>query len=170
MCKSNLETMKSMIMILLLSLLTVNIFAQDKSAVCPRDLNEPKSAVPAWPKSAYVPTGNPDCPPCYEYTRKSGLRTMECHHLWFTPEGSTNAGPQNTSAQTNNDLDIQRQQSYSGNYPSCPKDPGTPKNAKPAWPTSDYIPLGDPACPPCYEYTRKSGLKVMECHHLWFKD
>jgi hypothetical protein len=162
--------MKSTVMILLLSFITVNIFAQtNKHSVCKPDPN----AVPAWPKSAYVPTGNPDCAPCYEYTRKSGIRTMECHHLWFAPEGSNTTRETNSTTQngTREQLNVQREGSYGGNYPAvCKRDPGTPANAKPAWPKSAYIPTGNPSCAPCYEYTRKSGLKVMECHHLWFKE
>ena len=46
----------------------------------------PAHTEPVWPKSAYTPTGNPNCAPCYEYTNKRGTVIMECPYLTFPSE------------------------------------------------------------------------------------
>ena len=50
----------------------------------------------------------------------------------------------------------------------CMKAADMPANAKMVFPKTAYTPVQDPSCPPCYEYTTKKGLKVMECPFLWF--
>lgn len=167
--------MKRILIITLLSLATASAFAQTEDAgtatkhtVCKRDPNMPANAKPAWPKSDYTPTQDPSCAPCYTYTRKSGLKVMECPFLLFPPEhkGAT----ADVSAQTDNagNMNVQSQKAYTGNFANCKRDPLAPRNAKAAWPKSDYIPVGNTACAPCYEYTTKRGLKVMECHNALF--
>jgi hypothetical protein len=52
---------------------------------CSKKLYPPHST-PVWPKTAYTPTGNPDCAPCYEYTSKKGTVIMECPYLIFPSE------------------------------------------------------------------------------------
>ena len=54
------------------------------------------------------------------------------------------------------------------NKAKCMADPDMPKNATPAWPESAYTPVGDPSCAPCYQYTNKRGLAIMECPFLVF--
>jgi len=56
----------------------------------------------------------------------------------------------------------------SSNHAVCMKAPDMPANAKLVFPKAAYTPVQDPSCPPCYEYTTKRGLKVMECPFLWF--
>ena len=167
--------MKRAFIITLLSLATASAFAQTEDAsnsatnheVCKRDPNMPANAKPAWPKSAYTPTQDPSCAPCYTYTRKSGLKVMECPFLLFPPE---HRNSKEVSMQTSNgNLNVQSGKTYTGHYSAtCKRDPLAPKGAKPAWPKSEYIPVGNTACAPCYEYTTKRGLKVMECHNALF--
>lgn len=52
---------------------------------CSKNLYPPHTK-PVWPKTAYTPTGNPDCAPCYEYTNKRGTVIMECPYLVFPYE------------------------------------------------------------------------------------
>lgn len=174
--------MKTTIIISLLSLATLGAYAQSNQ-VCPKPANMPKNAVMVYPKSAYTPVGDPSCPPCYLYTRKSGLQVMECPYAWFK-EGNDNNNQtvqttrystqptQATTAQTytNGVISMESQRSYTGNYnySQCAKDLRMPSGATPVYPKSAYVPTGNPDCPPCYEYTTKSGLKVMECPNLWF--
>ena len=49
----------------------------------------PAHTTPVWPKTAYTPTGNPDCAPCYEYTNKRGTVIMECPYVVFPSEKET---------------------------------------------------------------------------------
>jgi hypothetical protein len=163
--------MKTTLLISLLCIASIGSYAQDNStqvntdkpAVCKKYAEMPKGAVLVWPKSAYVPVGDPSCPPCYEYTSKHGLTVMECPGLWFLPDNAT-------TAQANTDLDVQSVKAYTGNYQKvCRRDPDMPKNAVPAWPSGPYVSLqGNPECAPCYEYTSKHGIRVMECPFLYF--
>ena len=67
------------------------------------------------------------------------------------------------------DVTFERQGSYTGEYPkACKLDANMPANAKPAWPKSNYISLVSPQCAPCYTYTNKRGLDIMECPGLIF--
>ena len=50
----------------------------------------------------------------------------------------------------------------------CQKDPNMPVNAKLSWPEGPYVPTQDASCAPCYTYTNKNGLKIMECPYLTF--
>lgn len=166
--------MKKIIIISILALAALNTNAQssDAAAKCKKAPNMPANAVPAWPKSAYTPAGDPSCAPCYTYKTKRGLEVMECPFAYFPAEhsNSTYEAPVadvNTMS-TVNTLEVQAQNTYTGNYPGCPKMPNMPKNAKLVYPKSAYTPTGDPSCAPCYEYTTKRGLEVMECPHLWF--
>lgn len=146
----------------MLCLGSVVTFAQQP--VCKKDPNMPKDAKPAWPESVYTPLEDPACPPCYKYTSKLGHGVMECPFLRFPAEhnqqGTANE-PMFAAPGT---------ETRAGNYPPvCRKAPDMPKNAKPAWPeSSDYTPLQDPSCPPCYTYTSKLGHEVMECPFLRF--
>lgn len=168
--------MKKAIILSFLSFAVLNAIAQTDApavsgnAVCNRIPNMPAHAARVWPKSAYIPIGEPaSCPPCYEYKTKHGLVVMECPFLWFPPENEPSAeGAVTAQTEPDGSVEIQGQNTYSGNYPACKKETNMPANAKMVWPASAYIPLGNPTCPPCYEYTRKSGLKVMECPNLWF--
>ncbi len=148
---------------------TADQSATNKHLVCKKDPNMPKGAVPVWPKSDYTQLQDPSCPPCYKYkSKKTGLMIMECPYLWFPAEHKDPATGEVTQTAMNGSVTVQRNNSYTGNYPICPKDPLMPANAKPVFPKSEYTPLGHPECAPCYEYTTKRGTKVMECHQLWF--
>ena len=151
----------------------VQTTTNNNGAVCKKFPNMPANAYPVWPKGAYTPLEDPSCAPCYEYKRKNGIMTMECPYLQFPAEHSTadaDALPPVTTAQANvNDVQYQGQNSYTGNYPVCKRDPNMPANAKPVWPKGDYTPLEAQACPPCYEYkSRKTGILIMECPYLRF--
>jgi len=142
--------------------------AANSQAVCRKYPGMPAGATAAWPKSEYVSKVNPQCAPCYTYTRKSGLAVMECPGLWFVPtetvEKTVDAGWDNTTP-----VHMQTTSAYTGNYPKvCKRDARMPKNATPAFPESTYTPTQDPSCAPCYTYKRKSGLEVMECPFLYF--
>ncbi len=65
---------------------TVNTYIGNYPA-CSKNLYPPHST-PVWPKSAYTPTGNPNCAPCYEYTSWKGTAVMERPYLVFPSEGS----------------------------------------------------------------------------------
>ena len=171
--------MKTTILISLLCIASIGSYAQDnakdqsatKTQVgCRKYAEMPKGAVPAWPKSAYIPTGNPECAPCYTYTSKHGLTIMECPGLWFLPEGSKAADAGTVGVQVpDNSLNVVSGNTYTGNYPKvCKRDPDMPRGAVPVWPKDAYTPTQSPECAPCYEYTRKSGLTVMECPFLYF--
>ena len=126
----------------------------------------PLGAQPAWPKTTpYVSNVAPQCAPCYTYTTKRGLKVMECPGLYFKPEGKTQAAVD----PSNNEVNIQTPRAYTGNYPKvCKRDPDMPAHAVPVWPKTEYIPTQDPECAPCYEYTSKHGVAVMECPFLYF--
>ncbi len=129
----------------------------------------PANAVAVFPKSAYTPVEDPSCPPCYEYTTKRGLKVMECPFALFPPEKSATERTQTvTRTENNQTMAVESQNSYTGNYTSCAKELGMPAGATPVYPKSAYVPTGSADCPPCYEYTTKRGLKVMECPNLWF--
>ncbi|MFI5196004.1 MAG: hypothetical protein ACHQD8_02850 [Chitinophagales bacterium] len=155
--------MKTTILISLLCLASVGSYAQDQSATnnnanCKRYPGMPAYAAPAWPKTPYIAKGDPECAPCYTYTTKHGLAVMECPGLWFLPEGTT----------TQN-LNVTSENVYMGNYPkTCKRDPDMPKGAVPGWPKSPYVATQDPQCAPCYTYTSKHGLEIMECPFLYF--
>jgi hypothetical protein len=135
-------------------------------ATCRKSAGTPKRAVPAWPsKTDYTSLTEPSCAPCYKYTTRNGLKVMECPFLLLPPQGGTPVTINETSTAAGFTL---RHKAYTGNYPSCRRDPDMPKRAKVAWPKAAYTPIGDPKCAPCYQYTTKRGLKVMECPNLWF--
>ena len=50
----------------------------------------------------------------------------------------------------------------------CKRDADMPKGAVATWPVSPYVSTQGPGCAPCYTYTRKSGLVIMECPFLIF--
>jgi hypothetical protein len=161
--KLKLENIKTTIIISLLSLSAFGAFAQSGSVntnntVCKVAPRMPSNAVRVWPAETYIPTENKACPPCYEYKRRSGLTVMECPFLLPVAPGSTSATT----------VKMQEQNTYTGNYPSCKRNADMPANAKYAWPTAHYIPTGNAACAPCYEYKTKHGLKVMECPDALF--
>lgn len=171
--------MKQTILISLLTVATFGAFAQssDKATtlhngVCRVARNMPADAKPVFPESAYTPLQDPSCPPCYEYKSKYGYMVMECPFLRFPPAqtNSTTVTPLVTEYNAQNGaVEVRTQNTYAGRYPKvCKTDPEMPANGKPVWPTTEYTALGNPECAPCYEYTRKSGLKVMECHNLMF--
>lgn len=173
--------MKTTILISLLSIASLGCFAQSSNPYqCKRLPDMPASAAPAWPSSPYISKVDPHCAPCYTYTRKSGIEVMECPGLWFPPEGANQetidawqqANVVNEPAaaeQSANAVEVQGTSSYTGNYPKvCKKDPNMPKGAVMVYPKSAYTPTQDPKCAPCYEYTRKSGIRVMECPYALF--
>ena len=122
----------------------------------------PAYAVPAWPKTPYIAKGDPECAPCYTYTTKHGLSVMECPGLWFLPENGT-------ATQTAENLNVYTGNTYTGNYSkTCKRDPNMPVGAVPAWPTSPYVSTQAPECAPCYTYTSKHGIEIMECPFLYF--
>ncbi|MCW3121503.1 MAG: hypothetical protein JWQ38_995 [Flavipsychrobacter sp.] len=92
--------------------------------------------------------------PCYMY-KKNGLVVVDCPGVWFTPQ-----------TVTNEDINVQSQGTYMGNYPESKVEAPIPANAVPVYPKGAYTPLTDGA--PCYQYKTKKGLQVMECHGLWF--
>jgi len=173
--KQNNNIMKTSLLISLFCIASIGSYAQDvqkdqsatNNAVCRKYPDMPKGAKPAWPKTTpYVSNVAPQCAPCYTYTRKSGLKVMECPGLWFLPEG---AGKDNGNTVQTDGMNVQAQNVYTGNYPKvCKRDPNMPANAVPVWPKGEYTPTQDPACAPCYEYTTKHGLGVMECPYLYF--
>lgn len=148
--------------------------------VCKKAPNMPANAVMVFPKSAYTPVQDPSCPPCYEYTTKRGLRVMECPFALFPPEKSASERSAEATSHTEvtrtesngsgTTVGMESQNSYTGNYnySRCAKELNLPAGATPVYPKSAYVPSGNPDCPPCYEYTTKRGLKVMECPNLWF--
>ena len=160
--------MKQSIIIALFSLVTMGAYAQDAKKVCQKAPNAPARAVATFPESAYTPTGDPSCAPCYTYKTKRGLEVMECPFLYFPGKGGSEGSTASQTTYTT--VNAQDQRSYTGNYSKayCARDPHMPKNGHTVYPKSDYIPTGNPACAPCYEYTTKRGLKVMECHDLLF--
>ncbi len=178
--------MKKTLLISLLSFAAVVSYAQDNAGqaafrgqpVCRKYAEMPKGAVAVFPTciSRYIPVGDAKCAPCYEYTSKHGLTVMECPGLWFLPENGAVPVGQNVvngdqqALQTPGVLNVQSENTYAGNYPkACKRDPNMPKGAVPTWPSSPYVSTqGDPACAPCYEYTTKHGLTVMECPFLYF--
>jgi len=164
--------MKNLLIISLISFAGYTATAQATHAVCKKAPNMPANAKLVFPKSAYTPLQDASCPPCYEYTTKRGLKVMECPYAWFKPEGTSTSAPVAVRTVTHNDngtMEMQSQNTYGGNYPSvCERLPNMPADAKMVWPKSNYTPTGNPACPPCYEYTTKRGLQVMECPNLWF--
>ncbi len=169
--------MKQTILISLLSIASLSVFAQGTDKQCKRLPDMPATAAPTWPSSPYISKVDPHCAPCYTYTRKSGLEVMECPGLWFPPEDANketiDAWQQSAIVNypTNEQIaavEVRAAKSYTGNYPVCKRDPNMPKNAKLVYPKSAYAPTQNANCAPCYEYTRKSGLKVMECPYALF--
>ena len=170
-----LKIMKTTLLISLISLASIGSYAQDQSAAnnnatCKRYPGMPAYAVPAWPKTPYIAKGDPECAPCYTYTTKHGLTVMECPGLWFLPEHRTATETAvNIWQQPNTNLNVQTENTYTGNYPiTCKRDPNMPDNAVPAWPKSPYVSTQSPECAPCYTYTSKYGLEIMECPFLYF--
>jgi len=131
----------------------------------------PANAVAAWPKSTYTasPVQDASCAPCYEYTNKRGTAIMECPFLVFPSQSAEVILPGQSAVTTvpGNNLDIQTEHAYSGNYPACSKDL-YPAHTKPVWPKAAFKPTGNPNCAPCYEYTNKRGTVIMECPYLVF--
>ncbi|MCD6011575.1 MAG: hypothetical protein K0Q79_1437 [Flavipsychrobacter sp.] len=115
-------------------------------------------------------------PACYLYKTPKGLEVMECPGILFAEapslgivvNGRNDAGDR---AVTTDNANIRSERAYLGNYPhrsALQKDiprVEIPANATPAYPTTQYIQLTDP---PCYTYTNKRGLEVMECHGALF--
>jgi len=165
--------MKTTVLISLLCIASLGSYAQESkdqsvvknTAVCRKYERMPAGATLAWPSSQYISKVDPQCAPCYTYVRKSGLKVMECPGLWFPPENVTS----DMTTVHPWDVNVQDHNTYTGNYPKvCKRDADMPRGAKPAFPKSEYTPTQDPSCAPCYTYTRKSGLKVMECPFLYF--
>jgi hypothetical protein len=164
--------MKKIIIMSVLSLSTSVGFAQNANHNrCQPPTDMPANATPVFPESAYTSAGDPSCPPCYEYTTKRGLKVMECPDLLFKTESTEINVAKTAQTSNNNDMAVQSESSYTGNYPvNCSKDLNMPANAWPVWPKSDYRATSNTACAPCYEYRTKNGLLVMECPNLIFTD
>jgi hypothetical protein len=168
--------MKKILLLPVLMLAAISLQAQsmdrpatlNNNAVCKSFPDMPANAVPIWPKGAYTPLEDPSCPPCYEYTSKHGTLRMECPYLQFPPEHENQAAVMEKQTNTGRSIQMQSENTYSGNYPSCKRFPDMPANAVPVWPKGAYTPLQDPSCPPCYEYTSKHGTLRMECPYLQF--
>jgi hypothetical protein len=159
--------MKTTIIISLLSLTSLTGFCQaingpvnDNTPVCRKAPNMPTRAIPAWPQEAYIPLEDKSCAPCYEYRSKRGTMRMECPFIMPVAPGYTT----NTTT-----VDVQGQNTYTGNYPVCKEELHMPANAKAVFPSSEYTSLGTPGCAPCYEYTTRHGLTVMECPNAMLK-
>src|ERR1700748_16388 len=96
-----------------------------------------------------TPTFNAPCKmvadePCTMY-KKNGEVVLNCPTLRYEPQ----------------EICEQQEGQYSGYYP-YKLDPAMPANAVPAMPVSTPYKLFKN--PPCYEYTNKRGLVIMECH------
>ena len=116
----------------------------------------PANAVPATPSSPYVALQNP---PCYKYKNSRGLEVMECPGARFLPDG--NATEATVTNEPSGNLSVQKEGTYLGYYNNIHSlYPQAPANAVAAYPTGPYTELQNP---PCYSYTNKRGLKVMEC-------
>ncbi len=102
--------------------------------------------------------------PCYMY-KKNGLVVVDCPGIWFTPQPAENVQTVKY-IRSNNDINVQSQNTYMGYYPKIDPQENMPANAVPVYPKGDYTPLTNQ--PPCYQYKTKKGLDVMECHGLWF--
>ena len=170
--------MKKALLISLLTFVTSYGFAQSadapgrvNNAHCSVDPDMPKNAVPAWPKSAYTATQDPSCAPCYEYKNKRGTEIMECPFLIFASANNsallTGSSAMTVTPDDNGSMDVQSQNSYTGEYPACSKSM-YPAHTTPVWPKTAYTPVGNPDCAPCYEYTNKRGTVIMECPYLIF--
>ena len=162
--------MKKTLLISLLSIASIGAYAQSNLG-CKVDPNMPANAVPAWPSSPYVSEqDNPECAPCYTYTSKHGVKIMECPFLQFIPQQAANNMAAVTPVPQTGALDVQNVNTYTGNYPkACRRDPDMPKGAVPAWPqVTPYVSLTAPGCAPCYTYTSKHGIAIMECPFLYF--
>lgn len=144
----------------------------DKHGKCMVDPGMPANAKLAWPKSDYTPLQDSACPPCYTYTSNFGTPIMECPFLTFAPEkkeGGVVAADATANPPALEEVRAKQQNAYSGYYPKvCKRDPHMPANAKPSWPESPYVSLVGPQCAPCYTYTNKHGLEIMECPGLIF--
>lgn len=155
----------------LLSIASLGAFAQTEGhGVCKRPANMPKGAKMVFPKSDYTALEDPACPPCYEYRSKHGYLVMECPYLRFAPEHSGKSEALVTQKNViDGSIEVQSRGEYGGNYPAvCKKFPNMPAGATPVFPASNYTPLQDPSCPPCYEYKSRYGYMVMECPYLRF--
>ena len=150
-----------------------NQYFNNEKDICLKDPNMPAGAKLTWPASEYVSAMDPSCPPCYTYTSKYGTDIMECPFVTFFPKQESRVAADNTvhPAEDNmvNGMNVIAERSYTGEYPkSCKLDPHMPANAKPSWPESAYVSLVAPQCAPCYTYTNKNGLVIMECPGLIF--
>jgi hypothetical protein len=168
--------MKKLLLISLLSVAALNVFGQADNVqtgtdkVCKPLANMPKKAVQVWPQSAYVPLSDPKCAPCYEYKGKFGTTVMECPQARFLLENDNVTDRSNAvNAGNNNNVSMEAQSAYTGNYPICRKPANMPANAVMVWPKGEYTPTGDPKCAPCYQYRTAKGTEVMECPYLRWK-
>ena len=155
----------------LLSFATIGSNAQSAKTSCQRPADMPANAVMVYPRSAYTPLGDPACPPCYQYTTKRGLQVMECPYATFNADQTPSVTPiplVTTQNGNNSTIDVLSQNTYTGNYPVCKRDPDMPANAWLVWPKTAYKSNGNPACAPCYEYKSKNGILVMECPDVTF--
>lgn len=124
----------------------------------------PADAVPAWPRGEYTALQNP---PCYMYKDASGAWMETCPGARFTPPTCDNPQSALTEIQTNNGLDVNSENSFTGNYPDLHTVyPQAPANAVPAWPSTPYKAVQNP---PCYKYINQMGLEVTECPGAQFE-
>ncbi len=163
--------MKTMMMISLLCLAALTCFAQTRYTTNdhPTLKNNGQRIVvtPAFSEPFTIISE----PACYMYKRH-GLVVLECPGVLFTSPASlasteSQAPPFVT---TDNITTTERSRSFTGNYPTRTNNVNIflnpariPSNAVPAWPSTPYVELSDP---PCYRYTNKRGLKIMECPGL----
>ena len=158
--------MKTTIIISLLCIGSVSSFAQHQYTtkdVPPLVNNGPKVMVtPAFDGNYKVVTDEP----CYMY-KKHGLVVLECPGIWFEPETKQTDEPTAMNVNTDGTITVQSSGSYTGNYPKTYNvNFSVPAHATPVYPTGEYTSLVPGA--PCYQYTTKKGLVVMECPGAWF--
>ena len=171
--------MKTPIIISLICLASMNSFAQYKYTTNDHPKLKIGQVIPLTPafNEPYTVTSEPAC---FMYKRPSGMEVMECPGIIFAPEQQVDAylgNPARNSVSPEN-IDVNNERVYTGNYPSVNnpvvnnysirytvKNSKIPANAVPAYPTTPYVQLQDP---PCYKYTTRKGLKIMECNGAIF--
>ena len=170
--------MKKTFLISLITIATCSAFAQTDITTatnpsCKPAPRMPANAVMVWPTTDYVHLGDPKCAPCYEYTGIHGLPVMECPNARFITKND-NVTKRDGSLELPSGYTTQASvlaNNTASNLP-CAKPMRMPANARLVWPDapkSDYTMVGNPECPPCYVYTTKKGLSVMECPGLRWK-
>jgi hypothetical protein len=171
--------MKTIIIISLLCIASMSSYAQYKYTTNDHPKLKTGEVIPLTPafNEPYTVTSEPAC---FMYKRPSGVVVMECPGVVFGPEQQVAASLYNQPGNnvTTENIDVNNSRAYTGNYPTVNnpvlsnysntytiKNARIPANAVPAYPTTPYIQLQNP---PCYKYTKRNGLKIMECNGVIF--